>query len=192
MAGLTVNKNELAKIISCSLPTLNALIDRHGDDFPIITRGTNGREYEFDADAVVAYLRAKDDAARQAGAEREELMRQYTLPVETETPSAAAGLRPQELLALTRAEGLRRQQMRDAGFLVLVSDVRQTLTAAFIKLRQRQLQAVRQACRDSNIPEATIRTIEARIGEAQAEFVRETQRDLETGGLKDDQQLALN
>jgi hypothetical protein len=45
--------------------------------------------------------------------------------------------------------------------------------------------AVRQTLRDANIPEATIRSIEARIAKAQRRFVADTQAAVQTEGADD-------
>ncbi len=186
---MLVNKDELAGIIKCSLPTLSALLKRWGDDFPCVQRGTNGRAYEFDPDAVVAFLTAKDEESRRAGAERDELMQQYTLP--HTVADAPPGMKASDILALTRADKLRRDQAKEAGFLVPTTQVRQALNATFTRLRQQMSSAIRQACRESNIPEATIRTIEAKFAEAQRQFVRDTQRDLNADAMPDDTEPAL-
>ncbi|HZL59173.1 MAG TPA: hypothetical protein VFC38_05690 [Stellaceae bacterium] len=47
-APITVNKGELARILTCSLPTIEALINRY-PDMPILQRGSNGVEWQFDA-----------------------------------------------------------------------------------------------------------------------------------------------
>jgi hypothetical protein len=78
---LLVNKRELARrVLGCSLPTVNDLIDGHAD-FPIVTRGAPGVEWQFDAAAVTEFLaaqsRAEADqacAVEPSGAEAEGLI----------------------------------------------------------------------------------------------------------------------
>ena len=56
-----VNKREMARLIECSVPTLDALIAKHAD-FPVHRRGSNGVAWEFDPDAVVPFLSAVREA----------------------------------------------------------------------------------------------------------------------------------
>ncbi len=66
--GASVNKKELAAIVDCSLSTLSAWIDRFGEAFPVIDRGTNGREWRFDPTAVLGFLKAQRDAEEREAA----------------------------------------------------------------------------------------------------------------------------
>jgi phage terminase Nu1 subunit (DNA packaging protein) len=186
---MQVNKDELAGIIKCSLPTLSALLKRYGDDFPCVERGTNGKAYVFDVDAVVSFLDERDKERRQAGVERDELMQQYTLP--GTVPDQPAGMKASDILALTRADKLRREQAREAGFLVEKTALRRLLNALFNRLSRRMTSAIRQVCREANIPEAVIRTIESRFADAQREFVKDAQKDLNAGAMQDDDEPAL-
>ena len=78
-----VTKKELARLLRISRQTLDLWIERYGDEFPVLERGTNGREWQFDADLVIEFLRAKqaENAARQAN--RDALLDQLTLPIAT-------------------------------------------------------------------------------------------------------------
>lgn len=68
-----LNKRELAHRLGISVPTLDQLLLRN-PDFPVLTRGGNGRQWQFDGDAVAAFTEAKRLAAE---AEREQIGRAH-------------------------------------------------------------------------------------------------------------------
>src|SRR5690242_3110714 len=100
---LIVNKRELARrVLDCSLPTLNELIERY-PDFPVERRGSNGVEWLFDADRVVDFLRAKREAEARASEERNALFAQFRLPIDEVAPEGADELSPAQRAALAKA-----------------------------------------------------------------------------------------
>lgn len=171
---MVVNKTELCEIIGTSIPTLDKLLRRY-ENFPVMDRGNSGKEYKFDADAVIAFLAEREAERVRAGAERDELMRQYSLPVMADTEK---GLSPGDLLQLAKLRQIERRESIEAGFLVQVSEVRKALFNAFSDLRRDMASAVRQALRQANIPESVVRTVEASIADAQRKFVAKTQAAL--------------
>ena len=169
----TVNKTEIAALLRTSLPTLDKLLRAHGDAFPVVRRGTNGLAYEFDPAAVTAFLTDLEAARIAAGRARDDLMQQYTLP-EIDPPETE-GLTPRTRLDLAKLRILEREEAIRAGFLVETSAVRQAVTTAFANLRRDHGTALRQSCRDANIPESVIRAVEARVADAQRTFVTSMQ-----------------
>jgi phage terminase Nu1 subunit (DNA packaging protein) len=99
---MDVNKQELADILRCALPTLDRLMARYGDSFPVVQHGAKGREYRFDPEAVISFVQAREAERRATDAQRDELMAQFTIPG---IEPAAAGLKPSDQLALARAPG---------------------------------------------------------------------------------------
>ena len=186
----TLNKAELAEVIGCSLPTIDKLLRRHAD-FPVVKRGGNGSQYEFDPAAVTAFLTGIEEARIRAGAERDDLMQQYVLPG-TDLPEDR-GLTPSAQLTLAKLRILQRDEQKEAGFLIETSRVRATLTQTFATLTSATDAAIRQVCRDNHIPEPTIRAIEARVNEAKRRAVAELAALLEPEAAADAQpSLALN
>ena len=174
---MIVNKTELCEIINTTIPTLDKLLRRH-EKFPIVERGNNGREYQFDVNAVVTFLEEREAERARAGAERDDLMRQYTLPV---TADAEKNLTPGDLLQMAKLRQLERREQIEAGFLIEAAEARKELYSAFGDLRRDMGTAVRQALRNANIPEPVIRNIEASIADAQRRFVAKAQAALKAG-----------
>jgi phage terminase Nu1 subunit (DNA packaging protein) len=188
-AAMFVNKVELSKILQCSLPTLDRLLERHAADFPIVARGSNGVEWKFDAEAVLAFLQAREAAAAAAGRARDDLMRQYTLPGTDDADSGT--LSPANLLKLAQLRRLEREEQKEAGFLLQTTEVRPLLTNALAKFNRDLGTAIRQGMREHNVPDTTIRSVEARIAEAQRRIVAELQNLLVQADSAGDQGASL-
>ena len=178
---MLVNKRELARVIQCSLPTVDRLIERHGERFPIVARGTLGREWQFDAQAVVDFLREVDREQEAAGAARDAELQQFVLPlgaVEEETK----GLKPTDLLALAKVREAQRREAREVGFLVETAEVRQALGSAFARLAVRLRSELRQAAQDHNLPDAVTRALLERVASVQRDFAANAEKFLQPQG----------
>lgn len=175
-APVLVNKAEVAGILGVSLPTLAAWIARY-PDFPVYERGTNGREWRFDAAAVRAWELARREAEARDEAARRDLLAQFALPL-TDPGDAAAGegiASLEEIRRIREADKLRVER----GFLVDVSQLRQALTGAVAKWNRASHAAVRQAARDLNLPDAVNRAILAALAEAQNQFIRDLRAEVD-------------
>jgi phage terminase Nu1 subunit (DNA packaging protein) len=170
-----VNKGQLADIIGCSVPHVDALMKRY-PEFPVIKQGNKGVGWEFDANAVRDFLaarRAEEDAAAAAAAERRDQLR---LPgVEVSGPT---GLTPNQELAQVRAEKERRALAREAGFLVETAVVRDALDRSLRKLQVGLRAIPANTGRKFGLPDAVVRSIGTDVDEQLAALVREIQRDL--------------
>lgn len=167
-----VNKRELAALLECSLPTLAALIERY-PDFPVVRRGSNGVEWQFDPEAVVAFLERKREEEAAEEAKRHELLAQFRLPIDREPAPSAGGLSPQQELAAVRAMQLRQAMAREARLLVPTTDVRMELAGALAALGRFLQNLPGQLARRHNLPEAVVRDMRASIAEQQEVFVRQ-------------------
>jgi len=175
MASVSVNKAEMAGILSCSVPTLDKLIDRHGDNFPIMSRGGRGVEWKFDPEAVVEFLRRMEAEAVAAGQARDAVIEQFMLPG---VAQEAAGVSPADMLRLAQVRRLETDQAIRAGFLIEVAALRPKFEDAFSKLRRESAAAIRSTLTDNAIPETIIRTIESRVNEAWNRAIDAVQRAL--------------
>ena len=117
-----VNKKELAAILGCSPQTLSAWVDRFGEAFPVIDRGTNGKEWRFDPPAVIAFLQSKHDAEAREAAERAAWLQQYALPGLTSPDDVEGVTKPSDLLALAKVRQIHRREQMEAGLLVPTSE----------------------------------------------------------------------
>ena len=178
---MLVNKRELARVIQCSLPTVDRLLERHGDAFPIVERGALGREWKFAPQAVIDFLREVDRTQQEAGEARDAELQQFVLPlapVEEDTK----GLKPTDLLALAKVREAQRREAREVGFLVETAEVRQALGTAFARLAVRLRAELRQAAQDHNLPDAVARALLERISAVQRDFAANADRFLQPEG----------
>lgn len=137
-----VTKVQLAKLLEISLPTLDRWIGDY-PDFPILVRGKNGRPWQFESRTVTSFLAKRDRELKTAG---------QNIP---------AGLRPQDRLALARADNLQRRMSRESLRLVEAASVRQALNASLPLMRRDLGAAIRRILGDCGIPTPTIRAAEA-------------------------------
>lgn len=130
---MRVNKLELSRLLNISVPTLNAWILKYADAFPVIERGTNGKDWAFDAIAVRAFLAGKQEEEQRSAAARNEQIRQLSLPmghnggpaIDGEVPPAP--MRPADLLAMAKLRRMEREEAYECGRLVRVTELQATL-----------------------------------------------------------------
>ncbi|GFZ80815.1 hypothetical protein GCM10011497_06660 [Elstera cyanobacteriorum] len=167
MGERIVNRSEMARILEVSEPTLDRMMDR---GLPVLQRGGNGKPYQFDVEAVIAW--ARDDAEREEAARsaREADINQLamdlnggaTAEIEGVSPGLSGKARIDAINALLLQDKLAKQR----GELVPVEDVRADYQAMFARLRQRLLSL------------DTLLTRSAGLTPAQAAIVRQDMRAL--------------
>jgi len=160
---LHVNKRELARrILSCSLPTLNDLIERY-NDFPVLERGSNGVEWKFDANAVVEFLARKREEERRQSEERSDLFRQFSLPIDEIAPDEARGLSPTQRGQLAKARLAERKLAIESGLLLQAAETRQVIQVALARLGKSLDGLPTQLGREFNLPEEVVRSMRGRL-----------------------------
>ena len=147
-----VTKKELARLLRISRQTLDLWIERYGDEFPVLERGTNGREWQFDADLVIEFLRAKqaENAARQAN--RDALLDQLTLPIAT-PDTQAPGLSLDDRIKATRLADMQMLQAERAKRLVRAEPTLDLFITIFADLQRALVQNVDRLAREHAWPE---------------------------------------
>jgi hypothetical protein len=171
---MQVNKWELAKILGCSLPTLATLIDRYGDDFPVLFRGGPGRGWSFEAEAVQTFMadkRAKDQAG---DADRQAALRQFALPLGhnggpaiDEEPS----LRPSEQLMMWKVRKLQREEAYACGRLVEVTKISAALETLLGAWNRELHQTVRRFGQDRGLDDDLVTALDRALSNCQRRFV---------------------
>jgi hypothetical protein len=126
--ALTCNFEEMAEKLGVSKPTLGQWI-RRWEDFPVLSRGSNGVPWRFDPHAVVAFVAARRAEDEASNAARAELLGQIALPFEQ--PSGAADLaemgqiyklaKQADELGVTRGQYLRVADLRDPMWSLLTA-----------------------------------------------------------------------
>lgn len=168
LSSPTVNKAELAHWLRVSLPTLGRWMLRYGADFPVIERGTNGRDYAFDPQAVATFLEAKRQEQEQSRGERDEQLAQLRLALDLPTaePPPKTATTKDEIEAW-RLRRLKREEAERAAQLVPADGVADALRAALGRLSRDMHAFVRQIGREQNWPDAYTRAVETRLAEQQ-------------------------
>lgn len=165
--GVLVSKRELCRVLRISRPTLDAWIDRYGDAFPIAERGANGREYQFDAEAVIDFLRAEQERQAAARAQRDEALAQLMLPLPAGPAPAADAPSLDDRLKAARLNALLLDEEERAGRLVSATEVEDRLTSVFAVLARELAAFLRQLAREQNWPDAVLLAAERRLAEVQ-------------------------
>lgn len=173
---ILANKRELARILRCSLPTLAKLIDDN-PDFPVVGRGSNGVEWQFDAERVIEFIREKRDEARdqaqQSLEEKAAYFGQFSLPIDDVVPEEAKGLSPTQRASVAKARLIERKLAVETGMLVPVAELRQILQGAFMKLGRSLDGLPVLLARQHGLPEEVARAMRSSIDDFRRTFVNE-------------------
>lgn len=180
--GVFVNKKELAKrVLKCSLPTLDALIERY-PDFPVEQRGSNGVEWRFDAEAVTAYLAGQREAAQRELEAKQELFQQFSLPIDEIAPDESKGLTPRQRADMARARKLEREEALEVGQLVLRDAWRGQLERAVAALARRLDSLPGQLGQAHGLPDEVVRAVRQTVEDWRRNLMREIEAQLSDGG----------
>lgn len=179
---LLVNKRELARrVLNISLPTLNDLIDRHAD-FPVVTRGAPGVEWQFDPVAVTQYLAAQSQADAAASAARaEQLQRQFAIPLD-EVAGDVINESPTQRLIRNRNRVLEQKLAREAGDLLLAGAALQRWEGVIGRLARFLEGLPAELAREFNLPDQVATAMRQRIDERRAQFVADLTDHLDPDG----------
>jgi len=178
-----VSKVELARILGISRVTLDEWIARDGNDFPVVERGRNGREWKFDSDLVVEFVKRRDQEREREAACRDEAINQLALPFGHNGGPPLGGeadqappLRPAELLMLAKLRKLQREEDYELGRLVRIADVSPLFKASVTAWRVRIRAAAERFGEQRNWPEAEIAALVKAIEDCQVAFVEDINR----------------
>lgn len=189
----TVNKRELAKALGCSAPTLDNLIDRYAD-FPIESKGSNGRSYAFDPEKVKAFLVRKKEEELAAGRARMELLDQVQLPLlaqigggsGTESPALTPGQQLQTIKAARELDKLGVER----GQLVETARLRPALERAFGKVAEVLDSLPNQLARRHNLPPSVISAVRETIAQERRRLHEQLARELGQTTTAEERDLA--
>ncbi|WP_020594128.1 DUF1441 family protein [Kiloniella laminariae] len=138
-AKLTLNKEQISRAFNVSKPTVDNWIE---NGMPFVSKGTNGKSYEFDLDACIAWKKGQDQKESREAAERDRMIGQTRLDLMGSSfQDLDLSIDPKqykELLNLARERRLIEEQM---GRLVRVSDVESALMDV-LRAVSEQLQAL--------------------------------------------------
>ena len=192
--AVILNKAELANWLGISLPTLSSWMLRYGPEFPVVERGTNGRDYRFEAEAVADFLRAKQEEEAALKARRDEALAQLRLPMEI---APEVGIAPGSTLPIKdqiAALELRRRQREEAErsrLLVLAAPVRDAFRAVLTRISADNRASLGRLAREHSWPDAYLRELERRWAEQQASTVAALEEAFASAGGEESGRLAL-
>jgi phage terminase Nu1 subunit (DNA packaging protein) len=170
-----LNLGELASILRISRKTLNAWLERWSD-FPILSRGTNGQKYEFDAVAVFGFLRAKRGEQLAGSAARDQALAQLALPFEADGNSAGTELSVREQIDAARLRRLVREENEARALLIDVAEVARGLVSFRQELQANLSDFVRQIGIDHNLPSAVLLSMQSGFDASLHAFAIEVSR----------------
>ena len=180
---VTVNKRELALRLRISLPTLTAWIDRW-PDFPVEQRGALGSSWRFVFADVAGFLAGKKAEEAAGRSERDEQLAHLQLSFDElmpPSPDRPLKLTVKEELEAWKLREMKRKEAERCGQLLVASEVRELMAAAFARLSRDTSAFVRQICREGGMPDPVIRAIEQRLAQQQRDSVAELTRQLVRG-----------
>lgn len=173
MAAPTINLEQMAEALRVSLPTMRKLLKRY-PDFPVVARGSNGVPWQFDKAAGIAFIVARRAEEAAAGAARDEVLAQISLPLEEVVAPEDRPVSASDRLKVAQAMLKEDDVARQRGFLVLKTEMRARLVDIWAPLNA-ALQAIpAKIGRRHNLPDSVVRDIRALISVEQ----RETHRRL--------------
>lgn len=168
-----VNKQELARrILRCSLPTLDALLERY-PDFPVEQKGSNGVAWQFDAEKVTEFLQSRRELEAREAEAKQDVFRQFSLPIDEIAPEEAKGLSPRQRAELARARLLERKEAIETGRLVLADAVAGSLQRALAVLGRQLDSLPGQLGRAHGLPDEVVRAARATLEEWRRNLVHE-------------------
>jgi len=122
-----------------SEPTLRKLIAEH-DDFPILSRGTNGKSYEIDLAAAHLFVRRIEEREAEERRRHREMVGQLSMELLGEDSlggaSAVVDLTPAERVQLMQEELLRIKVAQQRGELVKAGEVEAHLAEVLVAFRE--------------------------------------------------------
>jgi len=171
----SVNKRELAKLIKCSLPTLDRLIERY-PDFPIEDRGSNGRDYSFDTEAVTAFIAKTREDEAAAASERRALLDEVEIPLlaQLSGPTDSPDARLKTIRAARELDKLGVER----GQLVATAELRQALDRLFDGLATSLDNLPSLLARRHNLPPSAVDAVRQTIKEERKRMVSQILRSL--------------
>lgn len=178
---LLVNKAELADILGVSMPSLNDWL-RKDPNFPVVSRGSNGVEWQFEPGAVIEYRAQVAEAEAAEARKRQEAMEQFRLPLLADASSGGAApgaLTPQQELAMSRKRQLDIEMAKAARFLVLASEVRQDLNPTLVEAGHYLQSVPERLGRKFGWPPDVVLELRQAMDECQREMVRKLRAWLE-------------
>lgn len=156
-----------------SEPTLRKMIAEN-EDFPIISRGSNGVAYEFDLTQAALFirgLREKEEAAARARADE---VRQFGLELlgadAASTSSGSVGLSPAERKAMLEEELIAIKVAERRGELVRKSSVELAVSTALVKLQQQGKSFSARLAKRADVPRPVLVVIDQMIEADQIAF----------------------
>lgn len=168
------NKAELASRLSISLPTLSSWLLKY-PDFPIASRGSNGRSYAFDFAQVFDFLRARQEEQDRSKAEKDEALAQLRLPFDLPGMDLPAGPKAsaKDELDAWRLRKMQREEMEASGQLVPATEMLAKIEAVLSRINRDAYGFIRQLGKEQSWSDAYIRSLEARFGDLQRAAVKE-------------------
>lgn len=151
-----LNKGQLARELSVSLPTLTSWLEKY-ENFPIVSRGRNGTSYQFDAEDVFPFLDQKKQEELDKNADRDEALANLQLSFsnlfpDNDTPLLHSREDVKKQLDITRLRQLRRKEAQECGLLVPANEMRDAFMSILARLGSESRNFIKRFGAENGIP----------------------------------------
>lgn len=160
------NKDELARALDWSKPTLDSYLKDH-PDAPIVRRGSNGVEWQFDVAEFMGFVARANVAEEAALAAKRAELDKWALPLGLDPKNGSA----RDVVSMLRANKL----AKEAGLLIPVSEMRQKCLPVLAKVGRFLDNLPAMLGRKFQLPEAVVRAMEKMLAEQREQLVRDIQ-----------------
>ncbi|QCE34156.1 terminase small subunit [Acetobacteraceae bacterium] len=189
-----LNKAELSQVLGISLPTLGNWIAKY-EDFPVISVGRNGAEWQFSAEKVLEFLDKKRSQELEELKEKEDAVKELVY----KNPSLFPEVDEDKLSGLTPKEKLEEYKLREAirkdgiatGKLLVADDVKEGLVFSFARLGTESRSFFKRVLRDNGIPSDIIRHNLKEYNHLQRKIVEDLQSELNLQKTHESENLRL-
>lgn len=163
-----VNLTALAQVVGRTTVTIREDMRRHGDAFPVVYRGSNGRDYVFDARVVAGFYRDLEEAERRRREEDEERVRGLRLELlgGESVDEGTVDLSPKDKRELLQAEYLAGQVRRQRGELVRAAEVEDCARLWNARVREEMTSAGARIVEELALDREAARRVEGLIADA--------------------------
>ena len=161
----TANLAEMADVLGVSLPTMREYIKRW-PDLPVIERGGQGAAWQFDAPAVAAFVKAREDEEKEAREQRNASLAQMSLPDDLfAADPQTAGMSATDLGKYYRALREGDELAKSRRLTISIGEGRQHLEPAWAFLSQEMRAVPGIIGREFNLPHDLVRAWTRRVNE---------------------------
>lgn len=177
----TIGKVALCRALKTTVPTLDIMI-AEDPEFPIVEQGGRGRSYQFDLKAVQEHLARRRQEKADREREQAAKLAEGGLGLgDTGEDSGTIAFSPAQRAAMARARRDELKLRREAGQLVVVSELRFALEEAFERLGSKFDSLPEVMARRFNLSPAVVHAMAEFLDDARRQMVDDIEASMQGG-----------